>query len=406
MKRNKKHENFLKISHFILIFSAFFVFAGCTQIVIGGLPHPAPAKLNDHVDAPIYYNSDYYYGRKKGGSTSLVVKTYQAHVTISSPSVTNFSADGFFEMRGSVSCSSAKNYMLLLVTKDGTDDVSRYFLRGSFNQRIWLPFGKGNYTIKAIEFTNVQTGNGDNGDIRAWESYAQPMFTLNVNNTRDEDGCFLYPSNYVQSDNEELRNYALTVTRGKVTPVDKVRAVHDAVFRLLDYDEASLSPGARKKQDALTVFRLKTGVCEGYTSLMAALLRSLGIRTKCVCGFGITNGGGGGSGLHAWNHVEVRKDGVKKYYLLDATWDDPTGWNGGPRHDFFLLDLEANENGNRQNHRQGVKDRFNTPLDGNDGKNRGTRRGRSVIADWQLPETESELTYALNRRFPLLETNY
>lgn len=399
-----------RVVYGLFVFALIAFLSGCNQIIISGLSYPDPTNKNKHADEPFYYIGNYYYGREKGGSGTLAVRTQQLdYARISVPDVTKFKADGFFMLKGSVSSASAKDYMLLLVSKDGTDDMAKWFLQGTFESRIWLPFGKGSYTVQGVELNNVDTGNSYNGDIRQYRYSSIPFFTLHVTNTRDEDGCFLYPSCFVQSDSEELRDFALDVTRGISNPVDKVRAVHDAVCLRIIYDNASLNAGQRKKQDALTVYRTKTGVCEGYAGLTAAMLRSLGIRTKSVCGLGITGDGAGGSGLHAWNHVEVRKDGVKKWYLLDATWDDPVYIDGSehpPRYDFFLLDLEYDESGHRQNHRQGVKDQIGTRLEDDDGKHRGQRRGRSIVADWQTPETEAELTEALSRRFPLLETTY
>ena len=134
--------------------------------------------------------------------------------------------------------------------------------------------------------------------------------------------------------------------------------------------------------------------------MTSAMLRSLGIRTKSVCGYANS---GGSSGLHAWTHVEVRKDGVKKYYFMDPTWDDQYT----VLHKYFLLDLEQNEYNNRRTHLQGCKDAAGNSLGGDDGKDGGTRPSR-LITDATSSEAgeNSKLDTELAERFPLVETLY
>ena len=97
----------------------------------------------------------------------------------------------------------------------------------------------------------------------------------------------------------------------------------------LYYDTASFNdPSQRKKQDALASLNNGTAVCEGYTSLMSALLRCVGIHAKAISGLG--NGG-----AHAWDNVYMGST----WLLLDATWDDPYPLQGDPRisYDYYLL---------------------------------------------------------------------
>ena len=399
----KKINSASKLILSISIFLGGMLLSCSNQILVSGLPHLAHAKAARHADNPIYYIGEYYYGKEKGGSGKLSPVTSQSQVRITSPDVTDFNADGFFTISGSVNNSAAQNYMLLKVQKNGTSYKAQYFLEGTFNQRIWLPFGSGEYTISGIELTSItKTGDPQNAEISGWGYIARDIFTLRVTNTRNEDGRFLYPSYYVQSDNEAISQFALDVTRGKVHPVDKVKAVHDAVCALVTYDNASVAGNGanRKKQDALTVLKLKLGVCEGYASLTSAMLRSLGIRTKSVCGYANS---GGSSGLHAWTHVEVRKDGVKKYYFMDPTWDDQYT----VLHKYFLLDLEQNEYNNRGSHLQGCKDAAGNSLGGDDGKDGGTRPWRLITDDTSSEAGETtEVNTELAERFPLVETLY
>ncbi|MDP3179811.1 MAG: transglutaminase-like domain-containing protein, partial [Spirochaetaceae bacterium] len=108
---------------------------------------------------------------------------------------------------------------------------------------------------------------------------------------------------------------------------DKIKAIHDYVVKTLYYDHASLVVDQRKKQDALSTLLNGTGVCEGYTSLTAALLRSAGIPARAVSGD--TAGG-----AHAWNNILVEGS----WLFLDSTWDDPyEQGDDSVRHKYYLL---------------------------------------------------------------------
>lgn len=66
---------------------------------------------------------------------------------------------------------------------------------------------------------------------------------------------------------------------------------------------------------ALRVENAKMPVCEGYARAFKLICNALGIPCALVAG-----------GSHMWNYVQVSVDGTeenKKWYLLDATWDDP-----------------------------------------------------------------------------------
>lgn len=121
------------------------------------------------------------------------------------------------------------------------------------------------------------------------------------------------------------------------------KAVHDYVALRLTYDDATLAKIVSHdytniaSQDAETVFRTKTGVCEGYARLFAALGKAAGLETAYVTGYirdahrrvSETNANGTDATvkaalegyLHAWNAVKL--DG--NWYLVDTTWDDPKG---------------------------------------------------------------------------------
>ena len=112
---------------------------------------------------------------------------------------------------------------------------------------------------------------------------------------------------------------------------EKAKALHDFTINYLEYDDDSLVLAKRKKQDALSCIKYHVGVCEEYTSLYCALLRSQGIFAKAIVG---------NNGTHAWTNV---LDDDNQWYMVDTTWDDgKIIINNNPpeqliRYDYFWL---------------------------------------------------------------------
>lgn len=119
----------------------------------------------------------------------------------------------------------------------------------------------------------------------------------------------------------------------------RVKAIHDFVALRLVYDEKALE-GILKRdfanvppQTAEAVFAAKTGVCEGYARLMTAIGAAANVEIKYVTGYirdasrrvALGSDASVKAALegygHAWNAVLL--DG--EWFLIDTTWDDPTG---------------------------------------------------------------------------------
>lgn len=310
------------------------------------------------------YSGKTYYGKAAGGSEDPMIHESDKFI-ITEPKVRIFDADGYFELSGENYATGTLRYLKITVLKKGTNYMTEYFLEGKFNRKIWLRFGKGEYNINIyrIGLSDVNTINsiGD-GDIISYSYSPIAYYSFEVNNTRDENGSFIYPSNFIQSDDPAIlikANSILSaagVTNGTIKA--KARALHDYVIKNVSYDNDSLDSGKRKKQDAITVLNTGLAVCEGYTSLYTALFRSLGLPAKAVYGRG--NGG-----LHAWNNI-LAEDGI--WYFVDTTWDDVEAimpdlsikqfvettyfWltgNTGVDNDHILIDERANRNINKIN---------------------------------------------------------
>jgi hypothetical protein len=292
----------------------------------------------DYLDLPVAYAGASYAGRAAGGSGPALIYA-DPRVSVSSPSVGSFSADGFFTLRGKVTGTGATRYAFVAAQKVGgtTEERSLWFVQGDFALRLWLRFGPGVYTVDVYPAT-VSANLNFEGDIESW-SYSSRAYAFSVTNTRQEDGRFLYPSDELQSDDLSIRNLSARLVFGASGDRDRLKALHDYVVSTLHYDFDSLATDARKKQDALSALANGTGVCEGYTSLFGALARAAGYRAKAVAG---TVDGGN----HAWNLVEL--DGA--WPMIDCTWDDPVPRDTEPAsvaYDYFLA---SGPNGDLHDH--------------------------------------------------------
>jgi transglutaminase-like putative cysteine protease len=123
-------------------------------------------------------------------------------------------------------------------------------------------------------------------------------------------------------------------------PRRRVKALHDYVVLRLAYDQRALELIQSKdfarvpSQEAEAVFAARTGVCEGYARLMVALGKAAGVEIAYITGYirdarrraepadsEATMKSALEGYSHAWNAVKL--DG--RWWLMDATWDDPTG---------------------------------------------------------------------------------
>jgi transglutaminase/protease-like cytokinesis protein 3 len=121
------------------------------------------------------------------------------------------------------------------------------------------------------------------------------------------------------ADETSLEAVGRYITARTTDPFERVKALHDWAVTRLTYDDDSVT-GPRKPQDAQSVFSSRLGVCEGYARLLVALGKVTGDRIVYVTGDVREDTGELVPVGHAWNAVEVKG----QWYLMDATWDDPT----------------------------------------------------------------------------------
>ena len=271
-----------------------------------------------------------------GLDTSNIKATAKLEVVY--PDKNEFSADAFFPLRLKVN--NPDTYQFMMITISNGTNTESYTYRGTgedgeINTRIWLRWGAGEYTVKLYDYDssslswsyedydNKKNKSEDGkviyqGDNTAVANYFEkyPAVTFTVNNTRNENGTWLYPSSVVQADDINIMNKAADITYGFETAYDKAKAIHDWIVLNHFYDMDSFGTPNRKRQDAVAVMEYGMAVCEGYANLAAALIRNCEIEVKYISSTSMN---------HGWNRVNVGTADEPDWRLLDCTWDDPIG---------------------------------------------------------------------------------
>jgi len=271
------------------------------------------------------------------GIITLAADAYEINpanprLEITTPKYNHFSADAFFQLSGSISANTeAEKYFLLEVEKG--EETTSYWLTGDFKKNIWLRFGKGNYDINIYTIATIIINQY--GVMSQWSHPERATWSIKVTNINETDGRLLYPSDFIQADNIEIKKTADSFT--STEPSALILEIHDWVVKYLYYDfDSAEFLNLREKQDAVSVLTSGKAVCEGYTALYNALLRAKNIPAQYV------TGQAGGSG-HAWS--KVSDNTTMKY--VDTTWDDPVISNSGSnnypdgenlRHTYFWKD--------------------------------------------------------------------
>lgn len=185
--------------------------------------------------------------------------------------------------------------------KDNLKNVYRYTsthhyytLYGALNNEISNSSADGDYL--AICYAGAQCWRVVTDDYTQYTYKLKYRTTLKQENTVEA---------FVNSFISELK-------AKKLTRLELIRAVHDKICNITEYDKASEESGYSVDSDVNTAYSAiangKT-LCEGYSALFYRICRELGIPVRIV-----------ESQTHAWNIV---KPVVGKYYYnIDVTWDD------------------------------------------------------------------------------------
>lgn len=183
--------------------------------------------------------------------------------------------------------------------------------------QVYIEEGAGKYTINVYSSDAAQSS----------EAKYKYVKTLKVENKDSRKIRYLLPSLDIQSNHPDIQSLAAHLTQGLTSDYEKALAVYDWMTANVHYDRTGVEENtyAARPNDAVSVLNSKLAVCAGYSNLTAALLRSVGIRSRVVLGKLIgqdddkktkaeicktTN-------IHAWNEAFIDK----RWVSMDSTSD-------------------------------------------------------------------------------------
>lgn len=175
-----------------------------------------------------------------------------------------------------------------------------YNLNGSSGSETFpLQMGSGTYTIAVLE--NV---SGNKYRYLAKETV----------NLEDASGAFLQSVQLIDWDyNDPAIKKSQELVQGKKSDAEKLDAIYRYIVSNFTYDYGKLDKlPSNYLPDINSTFKSRKGICYDFSSLFAAMLRSVDIPAKLVKGYGDNV-----EGYHAWNEVCV--DG--KWKVIDISYD-------------------------------------------------------------------------------------
>lgn len=136
-----------------------------------------------------------------------------------------------------------------------------------------------------------------------------PALSIKHEVSNIEDKRDILPSRGVESEHPIIIEKAEEITKGIKDDREKAKAIYEFVSKNVEYDVEKFNDDIFHPDDsALTTLDLGSGICQDYTFLTTALLRSIDIESRYVAGYA--------GGRHAW--VEANIDG--EWIEMDPTW--------------------------------------------------------------------------------------
>jgi hypothetical protein len=117
-----------------------------------------------------------------------------------------------------------------------------------------------------------------------------------------------------------LPDVVTRLTTGVTDQFVKVKVLHDWICDNIAYDVETAFSRANRRQDYVSVLRVKKAVCAGYTNLYNRMCQLANIESVGISGFSKGFGYAGSIGPrpdHDWNAVKIGN----KWYLIDVTWN-------------------------------------------------------------------------------------
>ncbi|MBQ7173245.1 MAG: hypothetical protein IJR88_03930 [Clostridia bacterium] len=130
---------------------------------------------------------------------------------------------------------------------------------------------------------------------------------------REVTPSYYFSSSELASAKEKFSAAANEILAGlssSMTDFEKELFIHDAIVKSNTYDESHKAPVNHSAYSALV---LGCSVCDGYSKLFHYFMARAGILSVNLIGYS--------NELHSWDAVKLDGD----WYMVDPTWDDPTG---------------------------------------------------------------------------------
>lgn len=244
--------------------------------------------------------------------------------------------------------------LLFCIYNDVDEEIINTSINLSLNKKIPLrPVPDGKY------YLNIYINSGHIFDFKYYAYFQPRSISLLVKNNRwhfivapiininrkviskllTTDKALLYyqqPSALSQSDDYQIIDLAKKITRFKITPMQKILAIHDWVAENIYYDYDALSDRScdNEEYSAVDVLKNKKCVCRGYANLAVALMRAVGIPAvgqRCYA-LNIDNDGGWDKEENQSaraNHIIAIAFVESRWIYMDITWDSDNRYENG-----------------------------------------------------------------------------
>ncbi|MCL2747709.1 MAG: transglutaminase-like domain-containing protein [Oscillospiraceae bacterium] len=228
---------------------------------------------------------------------------------------------GYVTIRYLQATSKKLKIKITRLKSDGSEETSYiYDLSNKPKKETYsMSQGNGRYQIKVLE--NIE------GDRYAVVQNQNIDITL-----KSKYDPFLAPIQYINyTSTSKAVVKAKALVKDRKTEYDKLRVIYRYIVTNYVYDYNKADKVVKGQLNGYvpaldTIYNSKKGICFDYSSLLAAMLRSVGIPTKLVMGYVAPN-----NAYHAWNEVYIKDKGWikinsqiyfdgKNYSRMDSTF--------------------------------------------------------------------------------------
>jgi len=173
------------------------------------------------------------------------------------------------------------------------------------------PDGKDQRLLTSVNQAIRRYTTNDSATVR----YRTNRMDSRVRNVGNElmENVFKDPERY-------LPDVVTRLTTGISDQFQRAKTINDWICDNIAYDVDTAFNRANRRQDYVSVLRIKRAVCSGYTNLFNQMCRLASIESIGISGFSKGLGYTGSIGSrpdHDWNAVKINN----KWYLIDVTWN-------------------------------------------------------------------------------------